>query len=168
MTKLEKFRAEKDEFFALDPQSPITPENRRSFKGLNYYPENPALRLEVKLEEFATKDIIKMQTTTQETQTYRRFGQFTFSIEGQQARLTIYKDRTGYFLPFVDGLAGKETYPAGRYLEPVPLGESRFRIDFNLAYNPFCAYNDFYSCPLTPFENRVKVPIRAGEKIFHE
>jgi hypothetical protein len=67
----------------------------------------------------------------------------------------------------VDSLASKETYPAGRYLDPQPIGDNRFMVDFNLAYNPYCAYNDYWSCPLTPFENHIKVPIRAGEKLFH-
>ena len=80
--------------------------------------------------------------------------------------MTIYTSDSGYFLPFVDGLAGKETYPAGRYLEPQALGEGRFLVDFNLAYNPYCAYSEHWSCPLTPFENRLKAPVRAGEKIY--
>ena len=79
----------------------------------------------------------------------------------------LYGGDGSFFLPFVDSLAGKETYPAGRYLEPEQLDGSRFLVDFNLAYNPYCAYNEMWSCPLTPFENRVKVPVRAGEKNFH-
>jgi uncharacterized protein (DUF1684 family) len=89
-------------------------------------------------------------------------------VDGQEAELTIYETEQGYFLPFVDSLAGTETYPAGRYLDPEPLTGNRFLVDFNLAYNPYCAYNEAWSCPLTPFENRLKVPIRAGEKLFHE
>ncbi|HEY3290725.1 MAG TPA: DUF1684 domain-containing protein, partial [Anaerolineae bacterium] len=74
----------------------------------------------------------------------------------------------GFFLPFVDALAGTETYGAGRYLEPEPIpGGQQFQVDFNLAYNPYCAYNDQWSCPLTPAENRLTVPVRAGEKVFH-
>jgi len=166
MNTLLDFRASKDEFFRKDPQSPLTDEQKQGFKGLQYFPENPALRLEVIIEEYSKKDTIEMQTSTGDTQVYERFGRIHFRIEGQPVTLTIYTSDTGYFLPFVDSLAGKETYPAGRYLEPEPLGENRFRIDFNLAYNPYCAYNDLWSCPLTPFENRIKVPIPAGEKIF--
>jgi uncharacterized protein (DUF1684 family) len=87
-------------------------------------------------------------------------------VDGQPAELTIYQSESGWFLPFVDSLSGKETYPAGRYLEPELLGDDRFMVDFNLAYNPYCAYNDTWSCPLSPFKNRLKVPIRAGEKLF--
>jgi uncharacterized protein (DUF1684 family) len=77
----------------------------------------------------------------------------------------LYKDPHGYFLPFADSMAGKETYGAGRYLEPLALMGGKVLVDFNYAYNPYCAYNDLYSCPLTPWENRLKVPIRAGEKL---
>jgi len=168
MTELEAFREEKDEFFRTHPQSPLTAEQQRAFKGLSYFPENSALRLEVEVEPFAEREVIDVQTTTGEVRKYQRFGRFSFEVDGQPAALTIYATPHGFFLPFVDALANKETYPAGRYLEPEPLGGNKFLVDFNVAYNPFCAYNEAYSCPLTPFENRLKVPIRAGERIFEE
>lgn len=167
MTDLADFRKMKDEFFQHDNQSPLTREQKKEFKGLNYFPLNPELRLQVTMEEFPEKQTIEMQTTTGDVQVYQRYGQIKFTVDGQPASLTIYLSDSGWFLPFVDTLAGVETYPAGRYLEPEPLGEGRFSVDFNLAYNPYCAYNDKWSCPLTPFENRLKVPIRAGEKIFN-
>lgn len=167
MHDLIAFRAEKDEFFAQDWQSPLTRAQKANFEGLAYFPENSSLRFDASLERFPEQEEIQMQTSTGDVQTYQRFGRFTFQVDGQEAELTIFQDSNGYFLPFVDSLAGEETYPAGRYLEPDPLPNGKFRIDFNLAYNPYCAYNDQWSCPLTPFENRLKVPIRAGEMIFH-
>ena len=167
MTDLENTRQMKDRAFASDPYSPLTLEQRRDFHGLNYFPENPDLRLEVIVEPFAQQDEIEMQTTTGAEQTYRRYGRFTFATGGQPAELTIYHGEHGFFLPFVDALAGVETYPAGRYLEPEPLPGGKFRVDFNDAYNPYCAYNDGWSCPITPAENRLKVPIRAGERLYH-
>jgi uncharacterized protein len=166
MSELQDFRREKDEFFAHDRQSPLTTQQKRDFHGLNYFPENPDLRLEVKAEELPVKDRVEMQTSTGDVQVYQRHSRFHFNVDGQEAELAIYESDSGFFLPFVDALAGKETYPAGRYLEPEPLPGGRFLVDFNVAYNPYCAYNEHWSCPLTPFENRVKVPIRAGEKIF--
>jgi len=168
MSELEDFRRAKDNFFAHDSQSPLTREQKRAFSGLKYFPENPALALEVEAEPFNPQNEIEMQTSTGDVQHYTRYGRIRFTVEGQPAELTIYAGDAGYFLPFVDALAPKETYGAGRYLEPEPLGEGKFAIDFNLAYNPYCAYNDAWSCPLTPFENHLKVPIRAGEKNFHE
>ena len=166
MTELDDFRQDKDDFFAHHPQSPLTREQKRDFKGLAYFPENPALRLEVPVEQFQPKDTIQMQTSTGATQTFQRYGRFKFSVDGQEATLTIYSNENGYFLPFVDALAGTETYGAGRYLEPEPLGGSKFLVDFNVAYNPYCAYNDKWSCPVPPAENRVKVAVRAGERMF--
>ncbi|MBI5950965.1 MAG: DUF1684 domain-containing protein [Chloroflexi bacterium] len=168
MTELEAFRTEKDEFFASHPQSPLTPEQRKNFRGLNYFPENESLNLEVKVDEFPVQEEFEMQTSTGSVQTYRRYGKFKFTVDGVETELTIYQSEHGFFLPFVDSLAGSETYPAGRYLEPEPMPGSRFLVDFNQAYNPYCAYNEMWSCPITPAENRLKVAIRAGEKLFHE
>ena len=168
MTQLKNFRAQKDEFFASQPESPLMPEQKRTFQGLSYFAENPDMRLEVTVEEFEEQDEIQMQTTTGGVQDYVRFGKFKFQVDGDEAELTIYASHHGFFLPFADSLAGAETYGAGRYLEPQHLGNGTFQVDFNLAYNPYCAYNEAWACPITPFENRVKVPIRAGEKIFEE
>ena len=168
MSELEGFRAEKDEFFGRHPQSPLTPEQKRNFKGLNYFPENDALRLDVEVELLNDDKPIMMQTSTGGVQEYTRYGKFKFQVDGQDVELTIYQADYGFFLPFVDSLAGKETYPAGRYLEPEPLPDNHFLVDFNIAYNPYCAYNEMWSCPITPAENRLKVAIEAGEKLFHE
>ena len=167
MQTLKTFRAEKDDFYARHHQSPLTPAQKRDFKGLDYFPENTALRLEVNVETSQISETIMIDTTGGQPQTYQRFGRFKFLLDGQSAELTIYKNQHGYFLPFVDNLAGKETYPAGRYLEPEKLPNGKFLVDFNLAYNPYCAYNEKWSCPITPAENRLKVSIRAGEKIFN-
>jgi len=168
MNELEAFRAEKDDFFGHAHQSPLTREQKKEFKGLGYFPENPSLRLEIRAEEIPNKERVEMQTSTGDVQIYFRHSRFRFRVDEQDAELTIYESPNGFFLPFVDSLAGKETYPAGRYLEPEPLPNGRFLIDFNMAYNPYCAYNANWSCPLTPIENRLKVPIRAGEKLFHK
>lgn len=165
MSELEQFRAEKDHFLAHHPQSPLTHAQKHAFEGLEYFPENPDLRLEVEVEESPEGERITMATSTGDYQDYERYGRFQFTVDGEEAELTIYYNQHGYFMPFVDSLAGEETYPAGRYLEPEPLGEGRFLIDFNLTYNPYCAYNEMYSCPIPPAENRLKVPIHAGEKI---
>jgi len=166
MSELDDFRSEKDEFFKEHPQSPLSPEQKRGFSGLQYFPENESLRMEVGVELVDDAQPFQMQTTTGSVQMYFRHAKFKFTVNGQEGELTIYKSEHGYFLPFVDSLAGKETYPAGRYLEPDELPGNRFLVDFNLAYNPYCAYNEMWSCPITPAENRLKIPVRAGEKLF--
>lgn len=167
MTDLDAFRAEKNEFFGSHPQSPLTREQKKDFHELQYFPENDSLRLEVQVEEFENKQVFEMQTSTGDVQIYEKFGKFRFEVDGEEVELTIYQSQHGFFLPFVDTLAGKETYPAGRYLEPEALPGGHFIVDFNIAYNPYCAYNEMWSCPITPAENRLKVAIRAGEKLFH-
>lgn len=168
MSQLDEFRAAKDRFFKEHPQSPLTDEQRATFQGLHYFPERPELRLALPVEPFEQRATIVMQTSTGDRQSYRRLGTLRFAVDGQEAVLTLFADEAGgLFLPFADALAGSETYGAGRYLEPEPLADGRVLIDFNLAYNPYCAYNDDWSCPLTPPENRLKVAIRAGEGLFH-
>ncbi len=166
MEKLAEIRHEKDTFFARHAQSPLTPSQKQAFKGLDYFPEAPELKFELPVERFSDQQSIQIQTSTGDSQDYQSYGKIRFPVNNQIVELTIYANNHGFFLPFVDSLAGAETYPAGRYLEPEPLQNGKFLIDFNLAYNPYCAYNDCWSCPLTPFENRLNVPIRAGEKIF--
>lgn len=166
MSRLETFRRRKDEFFAADPQSPLAPEQQETFEGLNYYPENPALRLELAVERYPDQTVIPMQTSTGDVAEYVRWGRIHFEVDGEPAELTIYAAAGGggFFLPFTDATSGDETYGAGRYLEIEPLADGRFLVDFNMAYNPYCAYSPLWSCPIPPAENRLKVPIRAGEK----
>lgn len=168
MTDLDAFRRAKDDFFKRDLQSPLTVFQKRGFAGLQYFPENPGLRLEVASEPAVITGPVEMQTSTGDVQTYSRVGRFGFRVLGELAELTIFEGPNGLFLPFVDSLAGSETYPAGRYLEPEALPGGRHLVDFNYAYNPYCAYNARWSCPLTPFENRLMIPIEAGEKVFAE
>lgn len=168
MSQLDAFRAAKDRFFKEHPQSPLTDAQRAGFGGLRYFPERPDLRLALTVEPLAQESTIVMQTSTGDRQSYRRLGRLRFAVDGQEAALTLFADEAGgLFLPFADALAGSETYGAGRYLEPEPLADGRVLIDFNLAYNPYCAYNDDWSCPITPPENRLRVAIRAGERLFH-
>ncbi|MEX1143412.1 MAG: DUF1684 domain-containing protein [Anaerolineales bacterium] len=166
MSYLDEFRKAKDEHFANDDNSPLTPEQRVSFTALTYFTENPDLRLEVEVTPFPEQKQVQMPTSTGDVKTYTRFGRFTFEVEDKPAELTLFNSPHGFFLLFVDSLAGAETYGAGRYLEPEQLPNGKFLVDFNLAYNPYCAYNEMWNCPIPPAENRLNVPIRAGEKIF--
>jgi len=162
-SELAALRRQKDAMFKQGYDSPLTEEQQETFDGLRYYPFDPSLEMTVQVEPVETDRQITIQTTTGDTRTYTRYARFTFAVDGQPVTLTIYDSPHGYFLPFVDANAGSETYPAGRYLEPEELANGRFYVNFNLAYNPLCAYNDGWNCPITPAENRVSVAIRAGE-----
>lgn len=171
MSELTEFRADKDAFFREHPNSPLMPSQRASFGGLAYYPEDPELVVHGPLETDGVDldEAVTMQTTTGGHQVYRRAGVVAFDVDGEPARITLYSspDMHELFVPFRDATNAKETYGAGRYLEtepPDPQGE--VVVDFNYAYNPYCAYNPVWSCPIPPGENWLRVPIRAGERIF--
>lgn len=185
---MEEFRKRKDEFFKTGAESPIPAEERPSFSGLKYFSEDPNLRFLVSLVRVPEEEL-EFETSSGEKKVFKRIGKLSFSVGGQPAKgearlrrpdeLTLYQAASGsYFLPFRDATSGKETYGAGRYLEveekpppsggvPPEAGDGKFALDFNYAYNPYCAYAAGYSCPLPPLENWLKVPIRAGEKSYH-
>jgi len=168
MSELSEFRRAKDHFMEHEHDSPLTDEQTQSFQGLSYYDEDPTLRFEIDLERYEAEEVIEMQTSTGDVASYLRWGKVSFGVDGEPAQLTVYKAtaESGYFLPFADGTSGDETYGSGRYLDLHELADGRLLVDFNYAYNPYCAYNERWSCPLTPFQNRLRVPIRAGEKSF--
>lgn len=162
------FRARKDEWFEMDPHSPLTADQKDNFYGLKYFSVNDDLRFEVEIDKFEDHKTIQMQTSTGDVSSFIRYGRVSFTVDGESASLTVYANDHGFFIPFVDSLAGKETYGAGRYLDPELNADGKLELDFNLAYNPYCAYNELYSCPIPPGENRLSVAIRAGEKNFKE
>lgn len=165
MSTLEKFRHEKDQFFKNDQNSPLTQEQKMVFSNLNYFPENTALRLELAMEWIYPPVTTNMITSTGDRRDYLYKAHIRFQVDGKEAVLQVYEDSFGgYFLPFVDATAPKETYGAGRYLEPEEIRPGVLLVDFNLAYNPFCAYNNRWSCPIPPHENRLSLRIEAGEK----
>lgn len=176
MDQLIEFRQEIDKFMILHPQSPLEEEARAAFHGLAYYDPNKDMVYVVEVDRFGDNEpIVTMQTSTGATQNYRRWGKFEFEVDGQQASLVIYSDPDGheFFMPFKDKTNGQETYGAGRYMDDHRPGMrrlegNRFEIDFNYAYNPYCAYSPYFSCPLPPVENWLEVPIRAGEKDFEK
>ncbi|MDQ6711620.1 MAG: DUF1684 domain-containing protein [Candidatus Dormibacteraeota bacterium] len=166
-SELQRFRAEKDRVFARDPHSPLGPDQRHSFHGLDYFDENPQLVIHASIDRHIEPDEVRMGTSDGQEQSYHRHGLVRFRVDDQTAELVLYAsgDSDELFVPFRDATSGHETYGAGRYLEVEPHGD-HVTIDFNYAYNPNCAYDSAWSCPLPPTENWLKVPIRAGEKIF--
>jgi uncharacterized protein (DUF1684 family) len=174
MNELNQFRVEVDDFMQFHPQSPLDDAQREAFEGLHYFEDNEELILQVEAERFPEDEpLMEMTTNTGEQRQYRRWGRFIFKIDGEEAALTVYSDPYGeeLFLPFRDATSGQESYGAGRYMDNHRPGlsllpDGRLGIDFNYAYNPYCAYSPAYSCPLPPAENWLVVPIRAGEKRY--
>ncbi len=172
--QLERERRLKDNYFKVHPESPIPLSKREKFKGLSYYPPNRDYRLELDLHEYDEKTRIQMQVAHGEEQKYVRWGELQFILQGEECRLQVYKRDTEewLFVPFRDQTSGMETYGAGRYLDlqldENKLVDGRWFLDFNRAYNPWCAYNESYTCPFTPQENWLDLPIRAGERKYSE
>ncbi|UPV76316.1 DUF1684 domain-containing protein (plasmid) [Halorussus limi] len=166
-------RAEKDDYFAEHPQSPIPDDERDSFEGLDHFPIDEAFRFTLALREHDEKERVTVSTSTEGEREYLRWGEFRFEVDGEEATLQAYKtDREDarLWVPFRDATSGEETYGAGRYLDLEPADhrtdDGEWVVDFNEAYNPTCAYSDRYECPLPPTENWLEVAIEAGEKTY--
>jgi uncharacterized protein (DUF1684 family) len=167
---LTRFRAQKDRFFRSDPNSPV---DAATFSGLRYYPPSAAHVLRATLEPLE-REVVMLTTSTGDAQPYFRVGRAAFELSAQPLALTLYRptyetaaetEVERFFIPFKDATSGTETCGAGRYLEAARLPDGHVLLDFNYAYSPFCAYSGRYRCPLPPAENRLSVPIHAGEKL---
>lgn len=157
----------KDEFFARGGDSPLTDTQRAGFSGLRYFAPDPSVRYEATLERPTTTEYEDIQTSDGQIQHLPRAGTLRFDVGGVAVALAAYDQGNELFIPFRDATSGDETYGAGRYVEAHSIGRDRYEVDFNAAYNPYCAYNENWSCPLPPRENWLDVPIRAGEMTFH-
>jgi len=171
--RLELEREQKDEFFALHPQSPISAESRSHFKGLDYFPPDPAYRFELPLHQHDEPEIVTVEDTAGQVRRMARWGEFRFTIEGRECKLQAYRtdaSEARLFVPFRDATSGKETYGAGRYLDLDAdehlTRDGKWIVDLNRAYNPWCAYSEDYACPFVLPENWLEVAIRAGEKSY--
>lgn len=170
---LEQERMTRDEAFRTRADSPIPEPDRGSFPGLRYYPVDGGLRFSVRLHRHPQPENVRLATSTGEIVGGLRYGYFEFAVDGQSCRLEVFRldtDASGgnpsLFIPFRDATSGVETYGSGRYLDLEENTSGTYDLDFNRAYNPYCAYNPLYSCPLPPPENTLAVAIRAGEKTY--
>jgi hypothetical protein len=168
-----RFRTGRDALFRAHPQSALDPAARARFGGLRYFPYNPALRLSARVAP-ADPTTISVDLQDDGPTRLRRFGQARLAIAGQPVALALYWVEGyggGLFLPFRDASAGAQTYGGGRYLldtiKGADLGHEgdALVLDFNYAYNPSCAYDDRWHCPLAPAENRLPVAVEAGEML---
>jgi uncharacterized protein (DUF1684 family) len=175
---LTEFRRRRDELFRKHPQSPIPAPARAAFAGLRYFPADDAYRVEATLVPVDPVSELEIDTGGDDgVIRYRRVGRLEFELAGRRAALTVLALIAyggGLFVPFADATSGRETYGGGRYLFDTPkdtdglslevsAGSRAVRIDFNYAYNPSCAYDPRWACPLAPAENRLPFAVRAGE-----
>jgi len=167
MSDIGDFRQEKDELFGTQEESPLTAGQKKGFTGLKYFPEDPGFHVDASLER-VDGGLIDVKTSAGDTEAYKRYGKIKFNLGGKEHSLNVYQstDNSHLFLPFMDKTNQSETYHDGRYVEVEDDG-GKVNLDFNYAYNPYCAYNSNFRCPITPSENTLDVEIKAGEKKFH-
>ena len=156
-------------------KSPLKEKDRKEFKGLDFYKFDSIYVVTAKLTRTPDEKPFKMKTTTDRLPNYVKFGVVEFQLEGKSHQLDIFQnldilEDEGYedylFLPFLDNTNGEGSYSGGRYVEGrIPEGDFII-IDFNTAYNPYCAYNDKYSCPIVPRQNYIDADVKAGVKAF--
>jgi len=165
-----KIRKDTDTFFKHSEDSPLTPEQKRSFEGLTNFPVNEELNLKIELHKNEHPEEVIILATKGDERKYLRFGYIEFTYEGKDNRLTVFKppEDDYLFIPFKDKTSGIESYGGGRYIELEPLPDGLYTLDFNLAYIPYCAYNDRFSCTLVPSENFLEIKIPAGQMNYNK
>ncbi|WP_298767140.1 DUF1684 domain-containing protein [uncultured Polaribacter sp.] len=159
-------------------RSPLKRKDLKKFTALDFFKIDPSFIVKAKLEKSENTPLFKMATTTARTAFYKEYGVLIFNLKGKELQLTVYQSQEDLenentkdvlFLPFTDQTSGNESYGAGRYMN-LSLNdvskENTITLNFNNTYNPYCAYDDRYSCPLTPRKNHLDIAIKAGIKAF--
>ncbi len=175
ITKINKHRAETDEWMKNSSDSPFNHKEKIKFYPLNYFDVDPEFVFKSKLVQYKNKEHLTIFGTKGEERASIRFGYLTFNKDGKKYKIDVYKNegknnKTYFSIWFTDKTTGKETYEVGRYLEFEYNPDTNFvyTIDFNLAFNPYCAYSHDYSCAIPSDKDYLDLAITAGEKKFHE
>ncbi len=173
--RIEEIRAQKDYRMISSPESPFNNPEKVNFHPLNYYDVDPDFVFKSKLYLYNNADTVVIYGTKGEPRKALRFGYLKINYEGKDYKLNVYKNfsvdgKIYYSIWFTDETTNKETYGVGRYLEFEPVNDPNhvYTIDFNLAFNPYCAYSSAYSCAIPTKEDHLPIEIKAGEKKFHD
>lgn len=168
-------RTEINKEFADSAHSPLTLEGLAHFEGLDFYPVSPEYKVTARFVLNPDPEAFGMETTTERRPIYVKYGEAHFTLKGEEFVLEVYQSEKAkqmeefkehLFLPFKDLTCGEESYGGGRFIDlKIPAGEEMV-IDFNKAYNPYCAYNHRYSCPVPPDANHLNIHIPAGVKAY--
>ena len=172
-----KFQNELNSEYADAKTSPLTAEDLATFKSLDFYPASEKYFVVAKFVRTKKEKPFEMKTSTDRKPLYVKYGEVIFTLDGSNFILNVYKNivlskqekyKDHLFLPFSDLTCGNESYIGGKYIDlKIPKGKT-ISIDFNTSYNPYCAYNHNYSCPIVPLENDLNIEIKAGVKKFHD
>lgn len=171
------FQKDLNKHYADSTSSPLKKEDLKVFQALDFFPASADFFVQAKFIRTEKEKPFKMPTTTDRKPLYVKYGELHFTINDKKCKLNVYQNvefsqKPGYkddlFLPFTDLTSGVESYGGGRYIDVKIQEGENWVVDFNQAYNPYCAYNERYSCPIPPQENDLKVAIKAGVKKFHD
>jgi uncharacterized protein len=171
---IEKIEAERErqfKFIRFNIESPLTDSQKREFKELSFYPIDPTYRVKARMVPVENRKVREVPLTDGSREKYIEHSYAEFELGGNVNRLLLLQsmdeaDKRNFFLAFADQTSAGETYGGGRYINARQDGKNSITLDFNLAYNPYCAYNPDYACPLPPKENLLPIPILAGEKNY--
>ncbi|WP_281615206.1 DUF1684 domain-containing protein [Flammeovirga sp. SubArs3] len=171
--EIEEYQEELNTEYRTKGETPLSEKDRLAFKEHEFFPIDSTYKVEAKFKRVKGKPF-KMKTSSKSKPTYEKYGELTFTLQGKKYKLTVFQShrlrameeyKDYLFLPFMDKTNGFTTYGAGRYLEcSIPEGKTII-VDFNKAYNPYCAYSDGYACPIPPKENFLNTEIKAGIKL---
>lgn len=170
-----KFQYELNEEYADEENSPLLEDDFKSFKALDFYPIDLDFCTQAKLVRTPNEKPFEMPTTTKRMARYKKYGELHFTLKGEEFKLNVYQNldmikieqyKNALFLPFTDLTSGNGSYGGGRYIDLKIPKDDIIMLDFNTAYNPYCAYNPKYSCPIPPKENDLDIEIKAGVKEF--
>lgn len=169
--KIEKERERQFKYLRFNVESPLTEDQKRNLQTLTFYEINPIYKVKARLIPIESKKVRQVPMTDGSTERYIEHSYAEFELGGKTHKLLLLQsvsesDMRNFFLAFADETSGRETYGGGRYLNVRQDGKNSITIDFNLAYNPYCAYNPDYACPLPPKENLLTISIEAGEKNY--
>jgi hypothetical protein len=175
-TEIANYRKGRNIKMMYSEGSPLTLGQRKDFKGLLFFAIDEKYKVEAKLSRATEQQSVVLKTSTDREPEYIKYGKISFTIDGQELELTVYQSKKlaeiqyeidEVFVPFRDGTSGNDSYGGGRYVDcELPTEGDVIILDFNKAYNPYCAYNPKYSCVIPPEENRLLIRIEAGEKVF--
>lgn len=170
LKKIQEARTEKDNFFKTSKQSPLKEAQKEAFEGLSYFPIDETYKVEASLERLSEQEALRLPLSDGNEEIYIKYAWAKFTLQGTPQKLLLLKKSRQdprLFLIFTDASSANSTYAGGRYIDiPHKRSESKIIIDFNEAYNPYCAYNADFACPLPLAENEMKIEIKVGEKNY--
>lgn len=173
ITSVENFQKTMNRDFKTPDHSPLSAKDRKNFRGLEFFEIDTSFNVIAEFVRTPFETPFQMPTTTERKPVYVKYGELYFDLKGKEYKLNVYQNqhpkeeyKDYLFLPFTDLSNGEGSYTGGRYIDMSIPKSNRVSVDFNKAYNPYCAYSGEFSCPIPPAENHLDLPVTAGVKAY--